>query len=260
LVWKKIRQSLRNKTLIQDLATAKAKTMAQGLVETRGKVKGKEFTNSHFSHTKCFYFFYLREKFTPNGWQKTFFRKGYTPFFLKNNSGNVKIKLEKADMHHPFTYQFLERKPQNEETPLISLEDDRNIKQQIKKNIREFIPQTSSLYRLETNNIKAHNDDIVSRKSIKKLLNHKSNKNPQPNFRIGDIRHTEYCLLPNDNIYILGEFRDNSIHYSESEEVFVFSSLSEENKITQSLKKEIIILFLSIIFLVYFLYLIFIAK
>lgn len=88
---------LNQKRLIENIPTAKIRSLAMGLVEIVGKVIAVEnnLLLSPFSNTKCVYYRYSVERWVKDGenhrWQTVNSGKRSLPFLLEDNTGKVLI-------------------------------------------------------------------------------------------------------------------------------------------------------------------------
>ena len=102
---------LRQKRLIEHTPTSKARSIAMGLVELSGKaVSGKEMLKSPFSGKECVYHHYRIEEWRRRGkrssWVLIKSDWSGTPFFLKDETGQVLVDPTDAEVDIPQDFQF----------------------------------------------------------------------------------------------------------------------------------------------------------
>ncbi len=181
-------QWLREKRLIENIPTSKIRSLAMGLVEIFGKVlpTNEGVVLSPFSNTKCVYYRYLVEEYRQQGknsnWVTINTGKYLHPFYLKDNTGQVLVDPDDAEISIPLSYEyksgFGKSTPGTIKTFLSGINVSSNTLFGLNRNLRYreyFIKPQENLYVIGTAGDNPHMEESSSIKNEEDIMIQKGN-------------------------------------------------------------------------------------
>ncbi len=262
-------KTFRKIRIIRDTPTSNIKTMAQGLVEISGIADATGYLTSPITKTKCLYYLYIEEVYESRdkdhsaSWHKVSSKENFVSFFVKDNTGNIQIIPDKAEFKIPPDRVFIKKSHNN-------LFDNISKGFSIFNTVKNSIKKTGSLQGALNDNFqslkKGERSEILEEFSNLKEVDVSTiggYKTKNTSFSIsfgrdsansGDRRYIEYYIKPQDTVFILGEFKGDSIHYSELENIFIISDRSEKETISNIKKKAYFFIIFGVIMFLFSLF------
>ena len=194
-------KNIKTYRMIKNLPTSPIEAMSPGLVEIKGKVYNIETIKTPISKKDAVYYHlkierYMENKNNSGNWQTIYNYKTQNPFFVKDETGEVKISPLNADVF--LKKQNLYKKSNNLFTNVFNL-----LKTFQNKNIEDM--------------------DFSGLMPLNNGFNF---------FTPGDLRYTEEYIEQNDDIYVLGNYKQkDNIKTIEkgTEKIMIISTDSEKN-------------------------------